>query len=117
MIYLLLAFVISLLASVALCASVRRIAPSVGAVVPPRADRWHSEPTPTMGGVAIAIAATLGFGAVVSHVNGGVLPAPSPQVPVPDTHVAVQEPDKAAAHSDAQKAVAPKTWRGGGSIG
>ena len=35
---------------------VRRWAPRIGAVVPPRADRWHSEPTPTMGGILIVIA-------------------------------------------------------------
>ena len=34
----------------------RRLAPAIGAVVPPRPDRWHSAPTPTMGGVAIAAA-------------------------------------------------------------
>ena len=75
MIYLPLAFVISLLASVALCAVVRRTAPALGAVVTPRADRWHSEPTPTMGGVAIAMAAVLGFSAVVWRLDAGVLPA------------------------------------------
>ena len=31
-----------------------RGAASIGAVVPPRPDRWHSAPTPTMGGIAIA---------------------------------------------------------------
>ena len=30
------------------------VAPAIGAVVPPRPDRWHSAPTPTMGGIAIA---------------------------------------------------------------
>ena len=39
----------------------RRLAPAIGAVVPPRVDRWHEQPTPTMGGVAIAIAAAVGF--------------------------------------------------------
>jgi UDP-GlcNAc:undecaprenyl-phosphate GlcNAc-1-phosphate transferase len=75
LIYLPLAFLISLLASVALCAVVRRSAPALGAVVPPRSDRWHSEPTPTMGGIAIAIAAVLGFSMVVPHVNAGMLTA------------------------------------------
>jgi UDP-GlcNAc:undecaprenyl-phosphate GlcNAc-1-phosphate transferase len=60
---------------VALCAVVRRSAPALGAVVPPRADRWHSDPTPTMGGVAIAVAAVLGFSIVVPHVNTGMLTA------------------------------------------
>ena len=37
------------------------VAPAIGAVVPPRPDRWHSQPTPTMGGVAIAGATLVGF--------------------------------------------------------
>ena len=41
-------------------AAVRRFAPSFGAVVPPRADRWHDQPTPTMGGIAIALAVAAG---------------------------------------------------------
>jgi UDP-GlcNAc:undecaprenyl-phosphate GlcNAc-1-phosphate transferase len=64
-----------MLACVALCALVRRTAPAIGAVVPPRADRWHSEPTPTMGGVAIAIAAVLGFGAIVGQTHAMIPPA------------------------------------------
>jgi UDP-GlcNAc:undecaprenyl-phosphate/decaprenyl-phosphate GlcNAc-1-phosphate transferase len=40
---------------------VRRTAPRIGAVVPPRPDRWHDAPTPTMGGIAIAVATTAGF--------------------------------------------------------
>ena len=39
----------------------RRFAPTIGAVVPPRPDRWHRAPTPTMGGIAIASATTIGF--------------------------------------------------------
>jgi UDP-GlcNAc:undecaprenyl-phosphate/decaprenyl-phosphate GlcNAc-1-phosphate transferase len=74
-IYLPFALLISLVASVALCALVRRGAPAIGAVVPPRPDRWHSEPTPTMGGVAIAAATVLGFAAIVTRVNDGVLPS------------------------------------------
>jgi UDP-GlcNAc:undecaprenyl-phosphate GlcNAc-1-phosphate transferase len=56
-----LAFAIALMASVALGALVRRFAPTIGAVVPPRPDRWHRAPTPTMGGIAIASATTIGF--------------------------------------------------------
>jgi UDP-GlcNAc:undecaprenyl-phosphate GlcNAc-1-phosphate transferase len=56
-----LAFVIATAASLALGAVVRRFAPTVGAVVPPRPDRWHRAPTPTMGGIAIAAATTIGF--------------------------------------------------------
>jgi UDP-GlcNAc:undecaprenyl-phosphate GlcNAc-1-phosphate transferase len=43
---------------------VRRVAPAIGAVVPPRNDRWHSTPTPTMGGMAIAAGTVVGFAAV-----------------------------------------------------
>jgi len=74
-IYYLLAFLLSLSASAALCALVRRLAPALGAVVPPRADRWHDAPTPTMGGLAIAMGALVGVGATTSHVSAGVLPA------------------------------------------
>jgi UDP-GlcNAc:undecaprenyl-phosphate GlcNAc-1-phosphate transferase len=56
-----LAFAIGLVASLLLGAVVRRFAPAVGAVVPPRPDRWHRAPTPTMGGIAIALATTIGF--------------------------------------------------------
>ena len=75
MIYFPLAFVISLLASTALCAAVRRSAPALGAVVTPRADRWHDAPTPTMGGVAIAMATLLGLAVGAAHVSAGVMPA------------------------------------------
>lgn len=40
---------------------VRRMAPAIGAVVPPRNDRWHSAPTPTMGGIAIGAGTVAGF--------------------------------------------------------
>jgi UDP-GlcNAc:undecaprenyl-phosphate GlcNAc-1-phosphate transferase len=60
-----LAFVVATLAAVALGGVVRRLATSIGAVVPPRPDRWHSTPTPTMGGIAIAAAAIVGFTAAV----------------------------------------------------
>jgi UDP-GlcNAc:undecaprenyl-phosphate GlcNAc-1-phosphate transferase len=56
-----LAFAIALVASLTLGALVRRLAPTFGAVVPPRPDRWHRAPTPTMGGMAIAAATTIGF--------------------------------------------------------
>src|SRR5688572_22882562 len=45
----------------AFCGVVRRLASRGGAVVPPRPDRWHSNPTPTMGGVAIATATLFAF--------------------------------------------------------
>jgi UDP-GlcNAc:undecaprenyl-phosphate GlcNAc-1-phosphate transferase len=43
---------------------VRRCAPAIGAVVPPRPDRWSTTPTPTMGGIAIALATVAGFGII-----------------------------------------------------
>src|SRR5712691_5411181 len=52
--------------TVALGALVRRTAPAMGAVVPPRADRWHNRPTPTMGGVAFAAGTLLPFAAGVT---------------------------------------------------
>jgi UDP-GlcNAc:undecaprenyl-phosphate GlcNAc-1-phosphate transferase len=56
-----LSFVIATAAAVAIGAVVRRVAPVIGAVVPPRPDRWSTAPTPTMGGVAIALATIAGF--------------------------------------------------------
>jgi UDP-GlcNAc:undecaprenyl-phosphate GlcNAc-1-phosphate transferase len=73
--YYLLAFLLAVSASLALCAVVRRSATALGAVVPPRADRWHDAPTPTMGGIAIAMAALIGLGVIVPHVSAGVVPA------------------------------------------
>jgi UDP-GlcNAc:undecaprenyl-phosphate GlcNAc-1-phosphate transferase len=40
----------------AFCGLVRYLGMRGGAVVPPRPDRWHSNPTPTMGGVGFALA-------------------------------------------------------------
>jgi UDP-GlcNAc:undecaprenyl-phosphate GlcNAc-1-phosphate transferase len=57
-------FLIATAAAVAVGALVRKMAPSIGAVVPPRPDRWHSTPTPTMGGLAIAAGTFGGFAAV-----------------------------------------------------
>ena len=59
MIEFVLAFVVATVVSVVLSGLVRRFATAIGAVVPPRADRWHSAPTPTLGGIAIAAATTL----------------------------------------------------------
>jgi UDP-GlcNAc:undecaprenyl-phosphate GlcNAc-1-phosphate transferase len=78
---LILTFTLAAASAVALGALVRRAAPAVGAVVPPRADRWHDHPTPTMGGVAIASATALGFLAVI--IRPDVLPWPDTWVPVP----------------------------------
>jgi UDP-GlcNAc:undecaprenyl-phosphate GlcNAc-1-phosphate transferase len=70
------AFVVATAASLALGAAVRRFAPSIGAVVPPRADRWHRAPTPTLGGIAIASATAIGFLVVLARpaVVADVLP-------------------------------------------
>ncbi|MGH9346075.1 MAG: hypothetical protein ACRD26_02305 [Vicinamibacterales bacterium] len=78
---LVLSFAFAAASSVALGAVVRRLAPVVGAVVPPRADRWHDRPTPTMGGVAIAGATVAGFLAVI--VAPDVLPWADTWLPVP----------------------------------
>ena len=53
---LLITFFVAVVASVLLGAVVRHVSTAIGAVVPPRPDRWHNSPTPTMGGVAIALA-------------------------------------------------------------
>jgi UDP-GlcNAc:undecaprenyl-phosphate GlcNAc-1-phosphate transferase len=63
----LLAFVMATAAGVALGAVVRWGALKVQAVVPPRPDRWHQTPTPTMGGVAIAVATSVGFLTILSR--------------------------------------------------
>ncbi len=73
------AFFLALAAATLLGGAVRRVAPAIGAVVPPRPDRWHNAPTPTMGGVAIALATLAGFAVVAARVElltdvGGWLP-------------------------------------------
>ena len=78
---LILTFALAAASAVALGGLVRRAAPAVGAVVPPRADRWHDRPTPTMGGVAIAGATAFGFLAVI--IRPDVLPWPDTWVPIP----------------------------------
>ena len=49
-------FLVALLVSIAATLACERIARRVGLVTPPRADRWHREPTPLLGGVAIIVA-------------------------------------------------------------
>jgi UDP-GlcNAc:undecaprenyl-phosphate GlcNAc-1-phosphate transferase len=65
MIFLALVFAVATACSVAGGVLVRRLAPATGAVVPPRPDRWHSAPTPTMGGIGIAAATLVGFAVIV----------------------------------------------------
>ena len=55
------AFVVATVVSIAGGVLVRRLATAIAAVVPPRADRWHRTPTPTMGGIAIALGTFVGF--------------------------------------------------------
>jgi UDP-GlcNAc:undecaprenyl-phosphate GlcNAc-1-phosphate transferase len=62
-------------------AVIRRLAAAGGAVVPPRPDRWHTTPTPTMGGVAIATAAMGGFAVVAARPD--LIGAPVAWLPVP----------------------------------
>ena len=57
----LLVLVVATSVGVAGGALVRRVVPAFGAVVSPRADRWHEQPTPTMGGIAIVAATAVGF--------------------------------------------------------
>ena len=57
----LLSLLVATATALAAGAAVRRLATVYGAVVPPRPDRWHSAPTPTMGGIAIAAATVAGF--------------------------------------------------------
>ncbi|OFW04212.1 MAG: hypothetical protein A3I61_09510 [Acidobacteria bacterium RIFCSPLOWO2_02_FULL_68_18] len=61
---LVLVFAVATSCSLAGGALVRRVATARGAVVPLRPDRWHSSPTPTMGGIAIAAATMAGFAVV-----------------------------------------------------
>jgi UDP-GlcNAc:undecaprenyl-phosphate GlcNAc-1-phosphate transferase len=58
-------FLVSVGTAVALGAVVRRTAPAIGAVVPPRPDRWNRTPTPTLGGIAIASGTAAGLAAAV----------------------------------------------------
>jgi UDP-GlcNAc:undecaprenyl-phosphate GlcNAc-1-phosphate transferase len=73
-------FIVATAAAVALGAVVRRTAPAIGAVVPPRPDRWHTAPTPTMGGVAIAGGTIAGFAVVA--LQPSLIDAASPWIAV-----------------------------------
>jgi UDP-GlcNAc:undecaprenyl-phosphate/decaprenyl-phosphate GlcNAc-1-phosphate transferase len=54
------ASVSTLVLAIVLTALARRVSPRVGLVAAPRRDRWHSKPTPLLGGVAIYLAFVLG---------------------------------------------------------
>jgi len=73
-------FLTALIASVLLGAVMRWLSASIGAVVPPRPDRWHNHPTPTMGGVAIAGATLVAF--LVFIVQLGAIDFAEPWAPV-----------------------------------
>jgi UDP-GlcNAc:undecaprenyl-phosphate GlcNAc-1-phosphate transferase len=66
---LLFAFVVATVVAIAGGVAVRRVAPAIGAVVPQRQDRWHSTPTPTMGGMAIAAGTLAGFALVLARTD------------------------------------------------
>ena len=68
--------------AVALGGLVRRFAPAMGAVVPQRPDRWHEQPTPTLGGIALVGATLTGFLVVVLFMRD-LLPWADIWVPVP----------------------------------
>ena len=75
-------FAIAAACSVAGGAVVRRLARASGALVPPRPDRWHTAPTPTMGGVAIAVGTIAGFAAIATRPDLVGTPADWYQVPL-----------------------------------
>jgi UDP-GlcNAc:undecaprenyl-phosphate GlcNAc-1-phosphate transferase len=70
-----LAWAVAIAAAVAMGALVRRTAPVIGAVVPPRPDRWHRAPTPTLGGIAIVAGTAAGFLATAPFVDVGTASA------------------------------------------
>lgn len=75
------------IASVGLCGLVRRIGMRGLAMIPPRADRWHSTATPSMGGVGFATAALI-VTAVVAAATG-LLPGRPYQLAVPVSAVSM----------------------------
>lgn len=66
-----LTFIIALLASVILVPIVRVLARRLGKVAQPRGDRWHSQPTPYLGGLAIFMAFSV---AIIVSGRWGTLP-------------------------------------------
>jgi len=73
-------FLMAAVASILLGAVMRWLSASIGAVVPPRPDRWHNHPTPTMGGVAIAGATLVAF--LIALVQIGPVDFAEPWAPV-----------------------------------
>lgn len=56
-----LGFLISFVAGLILVPAVRTLSFKLGRVARPREDRWHRQPTPTLGGVAIYLALLVGI--------------------------------------------------------
>ena len=69
-------FILAVALSLLLCWAVRRAAMRRGAVVPPRPDRWHRAPTPTMGGIGIACASIVA--ALIFYLRSD-FPTPQPR--------------------------------------
>ena len=80
-------FVLATACSVAGGGLVRRYAEAAGAVVPPRTDRWHRDPTPTMGGIAIAAGTIAGFLAILFQPD--LIGDPAEWLPVPAAALAM----------------------------
>jgi UDP-GlcNAc:undecaprenyl-phosphate GlcNAc-1-phosphate transferase len=80
-------FAVAAACSLAGGAVVRRLARASGALVPPRPDRWHTAPTPTMGGIAIATGTLIGFALIAGRPD--LVGPPADWLPVPLAGVAM----------------------------
>jgi UDP-GlcNAc:undecaprenyl-phosphate GlcNAc-1-phosphate transferase len=69
----LIVFTAAVFVSFAAGAAVRLGAARLGAVVAPRPDRWHRQPTPTFGGIAIGIGTLAGL-VLSGEISGPALP-------------------------------------------
>ena len=83
----LIAALLAAVLSFALCALVRRIGLRGLAIIAPRADRWHSAATPSMGGVGFAAASLISAAATVLATN--TLPSRGFEVAVPAAALAM----------------------------
>jgi hypothetical protein len=79
--FLIAVFAVATACSLAGGAIVRRAAYAGGAVVPPRPDRWHASPTPTLGGFAIVAGTIAGFAVIAFRPD--LLASPFDWGPVP----------------------------------
>src|SRR2546430_12138545 len=71
----------SLLGALVLTPAARWLALRVGAVAHPMSERWHRQPTPLLGGVAVGLATLVGVG--VAALLLGRTPAARPAGPAP----------------------------------